>query len=68
MAWRTSHKLAVTEHTIRNYLSAINEKLGVSTRVELALYAVVVLRTVEAGMTPAQSEDALQFGVIRQIY
>jgi two-component system nitrate/nitrite response regulator NarL len=35
-----SQKLAVTEHTIRNYLSAIYDKLGVSSRVELALYAV----------------------------
>ncbi len=35
-----SQKLALTEHTIRNYLSAIYEKLGVSSRVELALYAV----------------------------
>jgi DNA-binding CsgD family transcriptional regulator len=33
-------KLAVTEHTIRNYLSMIYDKLGVSSRVELALYAV----------------------------
>jgi two-component system nitrate/nitrite response regulator NarL len=35
-----SQKLALTEHTIRNYLCAIYDKLGVSTRVELALYAV----------------------------
>jgi two-component system nitrate/nitrite response regulator NarL len=35
-----SQKLGLTEHTIRNYLSAIYEKLGVSSRVELALYAV----------------------------
>jgi DNA-binding NarL/FixJ family response regulator len=35
-----SQKLAVTEHTIRNYLSLIYDKLGVSSRVELALYAV----------------------------
>jgi DNA-binding NarL/FixJ family response regulator len=35
-----SHKLGVTEHTIRNYLSNTYEKLGVSCRVELALYAV----------------------------
>jgi two-component system nitrate/nitrite response regulator NarL len=35
-----SHKLGLTEHTIRNYLSAIYDKLGVSSRVELALYAV----------------------------
>lgn len=35
-----SEKLDLTEHTIRNYLSAIYDKLGVSSRVELALYAV----------------------------
>src|ERR1700719_3494516 len=35
-----SQKLTLTEHTIRNYLSAIYDKLGVSSRVELALYAV----------------------------
>jgi two-component system nitrate/nitrite response regulator NarL len=35
-----SHKVGVTEHTIRNYLSSIYDKVGVSTRVELALYAV----------------------------
>lgn len=36
-----SQKLALTEHTIRNYVSAIYDKLGVSSRVELALYAVM---------------------------
>lgn len=35
-----SHTLRVSEHTIRNYLSVIYEKLGVSSRVELALYAI----------------------------
>jgi DNA-binding NarL/FixJ family response regulator len=35
-----SLKLQVTEHTIRNYLSNIYDNLGVSSRVELALYAV----------------------------
>jgi DNA-binding NarL/FixJ family response regulator len=35
-----SQKLTVCEHTIRNYLSSIYDKLGVSSRVELALYAV----------------------------
>jgi len=35
-----SQKLTLSEHTIRNYLSAIYDKLGVSNRVELALYAV----------------------------
>ena len=35
-----SLKLMLTEHTVRNYLSSIYDKLGVSTRVELALYAI----------------------------
>lgn len=35
-----SQKLDLSEHTIRNYVSAIYDKLGVSSRVELALYAV----------------------------
>jgi two-component system nitrate/nitrite response regulator NarL len=35
-----SQKVGVTEHTIRNYLCNIYDKLGVSTRVELALYAI----------------------------
>jgi two-component system nitrate/nitrite response regulator NarL len=35
-----SGRLEVTEHTVRNYVSNIYEKLGVSSRVELALYAV----------------------------
>ncbi len=35
-----SQKLTLSEHTIRNYLCAIYDKLGVSSRVELALYAV----------------------------
>ncbi len=33
-------KLKVSEHTVRNYLFRIFEKLGVSSRVELVLYAV----------------------------
>jgi len=35
-----SQKVGVTEHTVRNYLSNIYDKLGVSGRVELALYAI----------------------------
>jgi DNA-binding NarL/FixJ family response regulator len=35
-----SQKLVLSEHTIRNYLSSVYDKLGVSSRVELALYAV----------------------------
>lgn len=35
-----SRKLNVTEHTIRNYLAHIFDKLGMSSRVELVLYAL----------------------------
>jgi two-component system, NarL family, nitrate/nitrite response regulator NarL len=35
-----SLKLNLTEHTVRNYLCRIFEKLGVSSRVELVLYAL----------------------------
>jgi DNA-binding NarL/FixJ family response regulator len=35
-----SLKLKVTEHTIRNYLSIVYDKVGVSSRVELVLYAI----------------------------
>lgn len=33
-------ELKLSEHTVRNYLFHIFEKLGVSSRVELVLYAV----------------------------
>jgi DNA-binding NarL/FixJ family response regulator len=34
-----AQRLKVKEHSVRNYLYRIFEKLGVSTRVELILYA-----------------------------
>jgi DNA-binding NarL/FixJ family response regulator len=34
-----AHELHVKEHSVRNYLYRIFEKLGVSSRVELVLYA-----------------------------
>ncbi len=35
-----SEQLAISEHTVKNYLFRIFEKLGVSTRVELTLHAL----------------------------
>jgi DNA-binding NarL/FixJ family response regulator len=35
-----STQLGVSEHTIKNHLFRIYEKLGISSRVELILYAV----------------------------
>ena len=37
-------ELKLSEHTIKNYLFRIFDKLGVSNRVELALYAVARLK------------------------
>lgn len=34
-----SQRLQITEHTVKNYLFKIYDKLGISTRVELTLYA-----------------------------
>jgi DNA-binding NarL/FixJ family response regulator len=39
-----AEKLRLSEHTIKNYLFRIFDKLGVSNRVELALYAVARLK------------------------
>jgi hypothetical protein len=35
-----SQELVLTEHTVSNYLFRIYEKMGISTRVELVLYAL----------------------------
>lgn len=35
-----AHALALSEHTVKKYLFRIFEKLGISTRVELVLYAL----------------------------
>jgi DNA-binding NarL/FixJ family response regulator len=35
-----AQKLGLTEHTVSNYLFRIYEKLGISSRVELVLYAL----------------------------
>jgi DNA-binding NarL/FixJ family response regulator len=35
-----SSDLGLSEHTVRNYLFRIFDKLGVSTRVELVLYCL----------------------------
>ena len=37
---KVAHKLGLTEHTVSNYLFRIYEKLGISSRVELVLYAL----------------------------
>jgi len=46
-----AHKLNLTEHTVRNYLLRIYDKLGISSRVELVLYAVSGSESLEASHT-----------------
>jgi DNA-binding NarL/FixJ family response regulator len=44
-----ARELKLSEHTIKNYLFRIFDKLGVSSRVELALYAVSSTKRAQAG-------------------
>jgi DNA-binding NarL/FixJ family response regulator len=39
-----AHKLDLAEHTVRNYLARIYEKLGISSRFELMLSSIVTER------------------------
>jgi two-component system nitrate/nitrite response regulator NarL len=58
-----SKRLGLSEHTIKNYLFRVFEKLGVGTRVELALYALnrrQTRRSGPQGMGPVS--DNLQTG------
>ena len=57
-----SERLDLSEHTIKNYLFRVFEKLGVSTRVELTLYALKrgkVPRTRPQANTNRKSEPRL---------
>ncbi len=44
-----SRQLSLSEHTVRNYLFRVFEKLGISSRVELVLYCVQQRQTGEGG-------------------
>jgi len=48
-----AHELQLSEHTVKKYLFRIFDKLGISTRVELVLYAVSHGHTVGAERVPA---------------
>lgn len=43
-----ANQLGLSEHTVKNYIFRIFDKLGVSTRVELILYAMAHLQLVQA--------------------
>lgn len=48
-----ARELKLSEHTVKNYLFRIFEKLGFSNRVELVLYAIARLNQVSASSPPA---------------
>jgi DNA-binding NarL/FixJ family response regulator len=51
-------KLGLSEHTVRNNLFRIYEKLGVSTRVELALYSMRHSRLAQVDENGVQRRDS----------
>ncbi len=57
-------RLGLTEHTVKNYLFRIFDKVGVSSRVELVLFALSTpppaepLRKPTANKQPSRSEPA----------
>jgi two-component system nitrate/nitrite response regulator NarL len=50
-----SQKLGLSEHTVKNYMSRIFEKLGISTRTELALYVLSHAKPASGHSQPSQS-------------
>lgn len=50
-------ELGLSEHTVKNYLFHIFEKLGVSSRVELVLYAVSNAKSVRPSVTPSEKRE-----------
>lgn len=52
-----ARELKLSEHTIKNYLFHIFEKLGVSSRVELVLYAVSNAKIVQPSVTPSEKRE-----------
>src|SRR5436190_23138628 len=53
-------KLGVNEHTVRNYVFRIFEKLGFSNRVELALYALSRPGAVQTPLDPEPNSRVLE--------
>jgi DNA-binding NarL/FixJ family response regulator len=52
-----AHELNLSEHTIKNYLFHIFDKLGVSSRVELVLYAVSCTKRLQIAGDQGNEED-----------
>jgi len=54
-----AHQLRLSEHTVKNYVFAIFDKVGVSTRLELVLYA---LRNSGQSFPPDPQSEIRKFG------
>ena len=59
-----AHELKLSEHTIKNYLFHIFDKLGVSSRVELVLYAVSSTKRTQTAGVPSGSQESAPSGVV----
>lgn len=55
-----SQELKLSEHTVRNYLFRIFNKVGTSNRLELALYAIDRREGLEQQNTPAAIQNSLE--------
>jgi len=52
-----AEELKLSEHTIKNYLFHIFDKLGVSSRVELVLYAVSSAKSVQTAAVQSDKQE-----------
>jgi DNA-binding NarL/FixJ family response regulator len=50
-----AQQLNLSQHTVKNYLFHIFDKLGVSNRVELVLYATTIAKKLEV-LSPAKAD------------
>jgi DNA-binding NarL/FixJ family response regulator len=53
-----SEQLKLSEHTVKNYLFKVFEKLGISTRVELVLYALSQNHRPDPAIDPVRIQQA----------
>jgi DNA-binding NarL/FixJ family response regulator len=59
-----AQQLGLTEHTVKNYLFRIFDKLGVSKRVEVVLYAYSLGNVPQFGAMPAKPNGHLPAGTL----
>jgi DNA-binding NarL/FixJ family response regulator len=60
-------ELKLSEHTVKNYLFHIFEKLGVSSRVELVLYAVSSAKNVQSGSVSSDERGKKPPGSVKTV-